>query len=240
MFLEIIILFCIFTILFWFFITKCIKFLYSSYFLKLYNLFETLQPQQTPETPGSSTRSSERRSDETCSICYDSLKYSTETNCAHKFCAECIIQYWKTLEEQNRNSKVNCPLCRQVVYCLLPSLTSSEYHSDDYRQISTNINAFNRKFSKDSLSAYRCLRDAPVLMRHLVSETFSTTDAISILNKIKIVMIALTNLVYIFSPIDLLPEVLFGILGYLDDLVAFLMTISYLTTFYRQLVANRS
>jgi len=45
-------------------------------------------------------------------------------------------------------------------------------------------------------------------------------------------------LLYLLSPLDLIPEAVFGIVGLLDDLVLFLLISMYLTFFFRQIMAN--
>lgn len=79
----------------------------------------------------------------------------------------------------------------------------------------------------------------PVLIRHLLNEVFSI-NGLSFLNRIRVLLISAVNFVYFVSPIDILPEALFGLFGYFDDIIFALMTLIYLSMYYRQIIANRS
>eukprot|EP01097_Dermamoeba_algensis_P003859 TRINITY_DN2614_c0_g1_i2.p1 TRINITY_DN2614_c0_g1~~TRINITY_DN2614_c0_g1_i2.p1 ORF type:complete len:694 (-),score=137.63 TRINITY_DN2614_c0_g1_i2:185-2266(-) len=50
-----------------------------------------------------------------CSICFEYLECAVETNCAHCFCAECLMKHLEY--------KIDCPLCRQRITSLHRSLT---------------------------------------------------------------------------------------------------------------------
>ena len=43
---------------------------------------------------------------------------------------------------------------------------------------------------------------------------------------------------YFLSPLDLLPEALFGLIGLLDDFIVFVMISMHLCYFFRQVVTN--
>ena len=46
-------------------------------------------------------------------------------------------------------------------------------------------------------------------------------------------MLGVVWLLYLLSPLDLIPEAVFGIVGLLDDLVIFVLIAMYLTFFFR-------
>jgi RING finger protein 170 len=48
------------------------------------------------------------------------------------------------------------------------------------------------------------------------------------------------NFIYLISPIDFIPEAVFGIVGYFDDLVFVFSTLMYLSSVYRGIIANRA
>ena len=56
--------------------------------------------------------------------------------------------------------------------------------------------------------------------------------------QLRIVVLAIMWLVYFLSPLDLLPEAVFGIIGLLDDLFIFLMISMHLAYFFRQILSN--
>ncbi len=79
----------------------------------------------------------------------------------------------------------------------------------------------------------------PVLLRHLTSEMFSG-NGLSFLNRFKIVLVTVFNFIYFVSPIDILPEAILGLFGYIDDLILVVSTLVYLSTFYRHILETRA
>lgn len=47
-------------------------------------------------------------------------------------------------------------------------------------------------------------------------------------------------LLYFFSPLDIIPEMVFGALGFLDDLIIIFIIAIYITMIYRNVLANRA
>ena len=71
-------------------------------------------------------------------------------NRLHEFSiAECMLEYWRTFTNNNPNQALKCPMCRQIVNCLLPLFTRNEIHSDDHNLIRNRIDEFNRQFIND-------------------------------------------------------------------------------------------
>jgi hypothetical protein len=50
-----------------------------------------------------------------------------------------MCMYWHTCTD----TTLKCPMCRQLVNCMLPLFTQLEKHSDDYNRINSEINTFN-------------------------------------------------------------------------------------------------
>ena len=51
--------------------------------------------------------------DTPCPVCLDpNVQYCVETNCGHRFCAHCILQYWRL---DQWPSPARCPVCRRQV-----------------------------------------------------------------------------------------------------------------------------
>ena len=57
--------------------------------------------------------------------------------------------------------------------------------------------------------------------------------------RFRIVLLAIGAIFYLISPFDILPESVFGVLGFLDDIFIFLLLAVYISIFYRQAVAAR-
>ncbi len=49
---------------------------------------------------------------ENCPVCLGRIEYSVQTNCGHRFCAECVLEYWRH-DQWPRPAR--CPVCRRTV-----------------------------------------------------------------------------------------------------------------------------
>ncbi|XP_037558256.2 E3 ubiquitin-protein ligase RNF170, partial [Dermacentor silvarum] len=82
------------------------------------------------------------------------------------------------------------------------------------------------------------LRDLPTLLRHAGSEFFSV-GGIMYMFRLRIVLCFVAAIMYLISPLDMIPEAIFGILGLLDDLFVVLLLAIYVTVIYRRFLAAR-
>ena len=57
--------------------------------------------------------------------------------------------------------------------------------------------------------------------------------------RIRVLICFMAAIMYLISPLDLIPEAVFGILGLLDDVFIVLLLALYVTMIYRQFLANR-
>ena len=64
-----------------------------------------------------------------CPVCLGPITYIAETNCGHRFCAQCILMYWKT---DRWPRACRCPVCRREVNILLtlPQLETNGRYRD--------------------------------------------------------------------------------------------------------------
>ncbi len=53
---------------------------------------------------------------ENCPVCLGRVEHCVETNCGHKFCAECVLEYWRH-DQWPRPAR--CPVCRRMVSNLM-------------------------------------------------------------------------------------------------------------------------
>lgn len=83
------------------------------------------------------------------------------------------------------------------------------------------------------------LRDFPTLLQQLISELFSVGGLVWVL-RMRIILCFLAAALYFVSPLDIIPESVFGFLGLLDDFLIVLLLLVYITEAYRQYVANRA
>ncbi len=82
------------------------------------------------------------------------------------------------------------------------------------------------------------IADFPVLLRHLLRGLFSL-DGMLLMFRLRIILLLSMAAFYVVSPLDLLPESLVGVLGFLDDIVIFIVILVYLTVIYRTYMAQQ-
>ena len=80
--------------------------------------------------------------------------------------------------------------------------------------------------------------DLPTLLRQLWNELFSVGGLVWVL-RLRIILCFLAAALYFASPLDIIPESVFGLLGLLDDVLIVLLLMVYVTEVYRGIVANR-
>ena len=77
------------------------------------------------------------------------------------------------------------------------------------------------RFSEERTFAVSIL-DAPFLVKRFFRE-ICTTDIRVIVRYYRLVLMILSGLIYVLSPFDLIPEVVFGIFGLLDDFLVIIV-----------------
>ncbi len=83
------------------------------------------------------------------------------------------------------------------------------------------------------------LRDMPTLIRHALTEFFSL-GGLMWMFRLRVIVCFLAALLYLISPLDLIPEAGFGLLGFLDDFFVMLLLTIYVSIIYRRFVAARA
>lgn len=82
------------------------------------------------------------------------------------------------------------------------------------------------------------VRDCPTLIRHLWNEFFSV-GGLMLMFRVRILLCFLAGLMYLLSPLDIIPEAVFGVLGLLDDVFVVFLLAVYVSIIYRRLVVSR-
>lgn len=189
---------------------------------------------------------SDRSEQKDCPICLCDLSNEIETNCGHRFCGACILQYW----ERAGRSAILCPTCRADLHmlhdCMPPpseEAGSPTVATDDGATISRRIADFNSRHA-GGRSFRHIIEDAPVLLRRLWEDISSGDMRLlrPLLTHVMYsyrVLVLVGTLLYILSPWDAVPAYIFGVLGYLDDLLVFLFLVAYASGIYRAVVLAR-
>ena len=83
------------------------------------------------------------------------------------------------------------------------------------------------------------IQDLPTVLRHALSDVFSI-DGMVFVFRARILVCIVIALLYLLSPLDIIPEMAVGVLGLLDDLFIVFITAIYITIIYRSVIANRA
>lgn len=175
-------------------------------------------------------------SDSQCPICLAEPRFPVETNCGHLFCAHCLVQYWRLGPWRGA---IGCPVCRQQVSAMLRCFHDGDEDDREERtRLLRSINDYNRRFSGEPRPWMDHLRDLPTLLRHVGAEFFSV-GGLMYMFRLRIVLCFVAAIMYLVSPLDIIPEAVFGLLGLLDDLFVVLLLAIYVTVIYRRFLATR-
>lgn len=217
-----------------FFVLPVVFFLICLARLLWTSLKQSRRPSSTPTLPLAITRESEAGE---CPICMDSYSFPVATNCGHLFCARCFCLHW---QRTFYSRQINCPMCRGHVQSLQKQFTEAEHARTDPEKLAivADLDLFNRWYSGQSVPLWQRLRDLP----HLLSAAFRlllTGEATPMLLRSRLVLLSLCVILYIISPLDLIPEMVTGLFGLLDDLLVFFIFGAHLYAIYRTTVAAR-
>ena len=81
------------------------------------------------------------------------------------------------------------------------------------------------------------LYDIPLILGHVWRLLF-TAEGIALLCRLHILLLLLLSVLYLLSPLDLIPEAVFGALGLLDDLIILVAVATYASQLYRNYITN--
>lgn len=171
-----------------------------------------------------------------CAICLDIFVLPIETNCGHLFCANCLLSY---RNHGNTLRIMQCPMCRQTVTLLFECFTNTaDVSHQTLSDVRSEIRHYNRRFSTATSGWLDYLRDIPTLFRHLWREFFSVGGLV-LMFRIRVLMCVIAAIVYLLSPLDIIPELFLGLFGLLDDAFILVLLLMYVTAIYRRYVADR-
>lgn len=83
------------------------------------------------------------------------------------------------------------------------------------------------------------LSDVPVILRHLWHELFSDRGPF-LVRRLYLGYVFLLLLLYLLLPFDILPETVFGLIGYLDDIILIIIAMVYISFLYRAYLTRRT
>lgn len=83
------------------------------------------------------------------------------------------------------------------------------------------------------------VRDSPTILRHVFNELVSL-NGISLCNRLWIILALILALLYLISPVDLIPELILGPIGFIDDIVLIFAALIYIAQLYRRDIGERN
>lgn len=76
------------------------------------------------------------------------------------------------------------------------------------------------------------------MLRHLSNDFFSS-NGLFYMFRIRVFICVLAAIMYLISPLDMIPEAVFGIFGLIDDIVVVVLLAIYVTIIYRRFLSTR-
>ncbi|XP_076911676.1 uncharacterized protein LOC143569713 [Bidens hawaiensis] len=103
--------------------------------------------------------------DDCCPICFDTFTIACQTNCAHWFCANCILRFWtyRTVLQ-----KCNCPICARPISKLTPEASLLIMHEAEVVEVLKNVQRYNRLFQGGIKGAIRKVFEVPNLFKRML------------------------------------------------------------------------
>lgn len=147
------------------------------------------------------------------------------------------LEQHKVKSDNNGAEGVTAFSCNTQVTLLL-TVFGEDDQSQDVIRLRQDVNDYNRRFSGQPRSIMERIMDLPTLLRHAFREVFSV-GGLFWMFRIRIMLCLMGAFFYLISPLDFVPEALFGILGFLDDFFVIFLLLIYISIMYREVITQR-
>ncbi|KAL6191410.1 hypothetical protein ACLB2K_037801 [Fragaria x ananassa] len=172
-----------------------------------------------------------------CSVCHGGFNTPCQANCSHWFCGNCIMLVW---HHGSALQPCKCPLCRRQITLLVPTEASlSQRNTPEVAEILGKVETYNRYFGGQSRGLIQRMQDLPFLLRRLLREVLDPRRSLPLVIRARVIVATILTGAYILSPVDFIPEAIFGIVGLLDDLLITLVVFLHIATIYRSVLYRR-
>ncbi|XP_027347309.1 E3 ubiquitin-protein ligase RNF170-like [Abrus precatorius] len=172
-----------------------------------------------------------------CSVCHGNFHIPCQANCSHWFCGNCIVLVW---QHGSGVQPCKCPLCRRPITLLVPNDDSLRQRDDpEVAQILSKIHTYNRFFGGNPTGLLQRIQDLPFLLRRLLREFSDPRRSLPLVIRARVYVAMIISAIYVFSPIDIIPEGILGIVGLLDDLLIVLIFFLHVAALYRSVLYLR-
>ena len=153
------------------------------------------------------------------------------TNCGHLYCALCLQACYTARD--NVLPALPCPMCRRNITLLVPVGATGNAPND----VRTFVTDYNRRHGGGVQSWMDRLRDLPHLSRAMV-RVLLTPQTLMVLARVRILVLLLSTALYLLSPLDIIPEAVFGVFGLIDDAVIAIVLLLIAISMFRQVMAR--
>ncbi|KAI3460695.1 hypothetical protein Pfo_017358 [Paulownia fortunei] len=172
-----------------------------------------------------------------CSICRTTFHLPCQANCSHWFCGSCILQVW---DYGAALHPCKCPLCRREITLLVPSEASSgQRHRADVAEILQRIEIYNRLYGERSNGLFQRMQDLPFLLKRLLRDMLDPQRSLPLVIRARVYLAMIASAIYVVSPVDIIPEGLLGIIGFVDDLIIVFTCFLHIAALYRAVLLSR-
>ncbi|PIN12505.1 hypothetical protein CDL12_14886 [Handroanthus impetiginosus] len=172
-----------------------------------------------------------------CSVCHSNFHLPCQANCSHWFCGSCILQVWNHAAALH---PCRCPLCRREITLLVPSEAASRQRNrDDVAEILQGIQRYNRLYGERSNGLFQRMQDLPFLLKRLLRDIMDPQRSLPLVLRTRVYLAVIGSALYVISPVDIIPEALLGILGFVDDLIIIFICFLHVAALYRAVLVSR-
>ncbi|GLT63315.1 hypothetical protein SLA2020_358890 [Shorea laevis] len=172
-----------------------------------------------------------------CSICMARFEVPCQANCSHWFCGKCIMQCW---QHGPTFLPCKCPLCRCQITLLVPGEASlRERRNSAVAEVLENIEKYNRLFGGQTRGFRQRFQDLPFLLRRLLREMINPGRSLPFVIQARVYIAMFLSVAYVLSPIDIIPEAILGVVGFLDDILIVLLCFLHVAALYRSVLYYR-
>jgi len=102
-------------------------------------------------------------------------------------------------------------------------------------EAAAEIRAYNRRFSDNRKSLLEYLKDIPLVLNHIWME-LTGQGGLRFFCTAQVITAIVGAILYLLLPYDIFPEQVFGIIGFLDDILIMATVLVYLSYLYRAIV----
>jgi len=163
-----------------------------------------------------------------CPICLDEVVHRVGTNCGHMLCGACFVQLYSRATAADG---VRCPICRGNVTLVVGNFDAFP------AELKSKLSEFNRRYGGIPRSLYELLSDMPTLATEAVRSVIDGRGASTVI-RAKISVMLLTAMLYTLSPVDLVPEAVFGFFGFVDDAFVIILITYLLASIWRDVLTT--